>query len=134
MCHVNASPRPCSWALDFTRSLLVLRNEAAAAFDAGAQLLTPSAGGAGRSRLFRANTPRLPAMCPRVLLAGMAGRTLHLPLAAEGRVPCVRLLGWTAVSHLRDRSEADAAWREAAETASARPHSHRSERWGPCAQ
>jgi hypothetical protein len=92
------------------RNFLILRKHAEVAFDAGVLLLMPSADGAVRSRLFLAKESRLPDTYPKELLTGMAERTLFLPLAAERRVPFMRLLGWTVVSHLREYSEDVSAW------------------------
>jgi len=94
------------------RNFLILRKHAEVAFDAGVLLLMPSADGSVRSRLFRAKESRLPDTFPKELLTGMAERTLYLPLAAEKRVPFMRLLGWTVISHLREYSEEDSAGSE----------------------
>jgi len=94
------------------RNFLILRKGAEVAFDADALLLFPRRGSADGticptavSRRFPAKEARIP-IAHSAEFAGYHGRTLFLPNAAAGRVPCMRLLGWKAVSALRADAEA----------------------------
>ena len=98
------------------RNFLILHKAAESAFDADALLLLPTsakppAPPGARARSFRLADYRTAEADGRaealVAVAALSGRALFLPLAAEGRVPFLRLLAWKAVSALRAGAEAD---------------------------
>lgn len=87
------------------RNFLILEKAVERAFDGDALLLLPARGvppapPTVRARVFRASATAAAAMQP------LAGRDLRLPLAADGRVPFMRLLAWRAFSVLRADAEA----------------------------
>lgn len=92
------------------RNFLVLRKQAEIAFDRGVLLLLPSAGRSVTTKYFCKNKGNLPPFMTGDEVADMAPRTLYLPQADKGKVPFMRLLGWTAISHLRERCENEQAW------------------------
>lgn len=97
------------------RNFLILDKTVETAFDADALLLlpvraAPPAPPRVRARLFRlaefpASSVAESGAAARNAVAALAGRDLFLPLAADGRVPFMRLLAWKALSALRAGAE-----------------------------
>lgn len=92
------------------RNFLILDERAAGAFDADALLLLPvraalPAPPCVRARPFRLAEVALSGTAARDAVEALAGRELFLPLAADGRVPFMRLLAWKALSALRAGAE-----------------------------
>lgn len=88
------------------RNFLLLDKAVERAFDSDALLLLPARGVPPAPPTVRARVFHAGATATAGAILPLAGRNLHLPLAAEGRVPFMRLLAWKAFSALRADAEA----------------------------
>lgn len=87
------------------RNFLILDKAVERAFDSDALLLLPSRGVPPAPPTVRARALQVSGTAAAAI-EPLTGRYLFLPLAADGRVPFMRLLAWKAFSALRADAEA----------------------------